>query len=78
MVALNGRCLLVSIYFQYFFFFKATAMGPGTVLSARDIVVRKTDKTPCVSRAHIPSPTIRYLVRTVRRERGREGECDCK
>lgn len=53
-------------------------MGPGTVLSARDIVVRKTDKTPCVSRAHIPSPTIRYLVRTVRRERGREGECDCK
>ena len=43
-------------------------MVPGTVLSARDIVVRKTDKNPCLSRAHIPSSTIKYLVKTVRQE----------
>lgn len=43
------------------FLFPATAMVPGTVLSARDTVVRKTDNNPCLSRVHIVSSTIKYL-----------------
>lgn len=43
------------------FLFPATAMVPGTVLNARDTVVRKTDNNPCLSRAHTVSSTVKDL-----------------
>lgn len=36
-------------------------MVPGTVLSARDTVVRKTDNNPCLSRAHFVSSAVKDL-----------------